>query len=62
VPGITKKEAERLATVEEWTRNHDKLHGNKQTMTQILITGAFVLFAAVITAGLTGYITYIITK
>ena len=62
VPGITRKDGERLATIEEWCRNHDKQHDNKQNWTQVLVTGAFALVAAVIASGLTSYITYLITK
>jgi len=62
MPGISRKDADLLATLEEWRRNHDKLHDNKRNWTQVLVTGGFALLAAAVASGLTGYITYLITK
>jgi len=42
VSGITEKEAERLVTIEEWCRNHENHHSNKQIITIALIRGVGV--------------------
>jgi len=62
MPTFSRKDADRLAKIEEWSKNHDKQHDTKQTTTQVFITGTFVLIAAILASGITGYITYLITK
>ena len=56
MPGITKKDAERLATLEEWRRNHDQQHSRGFSMTQVVVAGIFVLVAALSSVGLASLI------